>query len=182
MKISRRSFLKGTLAGAILLLHRPASALIPESSPLPDAALSLVNIHTGENLSVNWRDSTGNYFPGPLERINHFFRCHFTQQIHPMDIRVIEFLNFVQKSAGGNHKVEIISGYRSPEYNELLIREGRGAAKHSLHLQGKAIDFRIPEVGLDRLRDVAMRLKLGGVGYYPKSGFIHIDSGEPRSW
>ena len=99
-----------------------------------------------------------------------------------MDIRVIEFLNLVHKKVGGNYEIQVISGYRSPEYNTLLRREGRGAAKHSLHLSGKAIDFRIPQVGIDKLRETAMNLEYGGVGYYPKAGFIHLDSGSVRFW
>ncbi|HZR45724.1 MAG TPA: DUF882 domain-containing protein, partial [Candidatus Manganitrophaceae bacterium] len=79
-------------------------------------------------------------------------------------------------------EIHVISGYRSPEYNALLIREGRGAAKKSLHLQGKAIDIRIPAVGLDILRKTALSLEYGGVGYYPQSGFVHLDSGAVRFW
>ena len=148
----------------------------------PEGTLSLYNTHSEERLEVTYRDSSGNYDFEAIKEMNYFLRCHYTQKVVPMDIRVIEFLNLVHKKVGGTRDIEVISGYRSPEYNNLLIREGRGAAKHSLHLLGKAIDFRISGVGLDRLRQTAMNLESGGVGYYPESGFIHLDSGKVRSW
>ena len=179
---SRRSFLKGSLAGAFLLFASPALGALKPYDPFPEGTLSLHNAHTDEKLQVTYRDASGKYNEESLKELNHFLRCHYTQKVIAIDIRVIEFLNLVHKKVGGDHEIEVISGYRSPEYNSLLVREGRGAAKHSLHLKGKAIDIRIPEVGLDRLQRTAMSLEFGGVGYYPKSGFIHLDSGDIRSW
>lgn len=83
---------------------------------------------------------------------------------------------------GADNELHIISGFRSPEYNQLLIRKGRGVIRHSLHLEGKAIDFRIPGVDLGTVRRVALSLERGGVGYYPRSGFVHLDSGAFRFW
>lgn len=97
-----------------------------------------------------------------------------------MDIGVIEYLNAVDKRLGRNHEIHIISGYRSLEYNELLIRQGKAVAKHSLHLVGRAVDIRIPGVALPLVRQAALGLEYGGVGYYPRSGFIHLDSGRFR--
>ena len=99
-----------------------------------------------------------------------------------MDIRVIEFLNRVDKRTGGGHEIEVVSAYRSPAYNRLLIKKGRAAARHSYHIQGKAIDIRIPNTGLEILQRTALSMEYGGVGYYPESGFIHLDSGPVRSW
>ena len=99
-----------------------------------------------------------------------------------MDKRVIEFINTVDKQLGGGNEIHIISGFRSPEYNNLLIREGRNVVKNSLHLQGKAIDIHFPQIPLNKVRQAALKLRYGGVGYYPKSGFVHLDSGRFRFW
>ena len=149
---------------------------------MPERRLSLYNIHTDERLEVVYRDGTGRYNPAALGALNHFLRCHYTQQVAKIDPHVIEFLSRVDQRLGEGHEIHVVSGYRSPEYNALLVREGKGAAKHSLHLLGKAVDIRIPTVGLDILKKTAQSLEYGGVGYYPKSGFIHLDSGRVRNW
>ncbi|MBI1821909.1 MAG: DUF882 domain-containing protein [Nitrospirae bacterium] len=165
-----------------MLFGWPVFAETKGFGELPEGNLSLYNTHTNEKLDVTYRDSSGNYSETALQEMNYFLRCHYTQKEIEMDIRVIEFLNLVHKKVGGNYEIQVISGYRSSEYNTLLRREGWGAAKHSLHLSGKAIDFRIPQVGIDKLRETAMNLEYGGVGYYPKAGFIHLDSGGVRFW
>lgn len=166
----------------MMLFASPVFGQIKPPETLPEGVLPLYNAHTYERLQVTYRDSDGNYDEESLRELNHFLRCHYTQKVVTMDIRVIEFLNLVHKKVGGQKEIEVVSGYRSPEYNNLLIREGRGAAKHSLHLQGKAIDIRIQNVPLQRLRQIALNLEYGGVGYYPEAGFIHLDSGTIRSW
>jgi uncharacterized protein YcbK (DUF882 family) len=88
----------------------------------------------------------------------------------------------VDRKLGGNHDFHVISGYRSPAYNERLRQEGRGVAKRSLHLEGKAIDVRVPSVKLAALKRAALSLQYGGVGYYPRTGFVHLDSGDFRTW
>ncbi len=98
-----------------------------------------------------------------------------------MDVQVIEFLNMVSKMTGPDKEIHIISGYRSPEYNQLLLSEGRHVAKNSMHLKGKAIDFNVPSLDLAALRQTALGLRYGGVGYYP-GDFVHIDSGRFRTW
>jgi uncharacterized protein YcbK (DUF882 family) len=109
-------------------------------------------------------------------------RCHYTNQITVMDINAIEYLNLVDKKLGGGHEIHIISGYRSPTYNSLLAQNGRHVARHSLHRVGQAIDIAIPGIPLDKIRHTAVALQLGGVGYYPGAGFVHIDSGKIRTW
>lgn len=180
--MTRRSFLKASLRGALLSLGRPAFLEALIAGRLPEGRLLLYNIHTGERLDVTYRSPSGHYDPKALEALNYFLRCHYTQKVAKMDIQVIEFLNAVDKGLGGGHEIHIISGFRSPEYNERLIRQGRGVAKWSLHLLGKAIDFRIPGIGLRVVRQAALGLGLGGVGYYPRSGFLHLDSGRFRFW
>ncbi|MBI3608107.1 MAG: DUF882 domain-containing protein [Nitrospirae bacterium] len=128
---TRRSFLKASMVGAVALLGRPGFARGAAGSERPEGALSLHNVHTGEALEVTYRDPSGQYVPEALAGINHLLRCHYTGQVMDIDLGVIEFLNAVDKRLGGGHEIQVISGYRSPEYNELLIRQGRDVAKHS---------------------------------------------------
>ena len=178
---SRRSFLKASLATAVIFFGRPLRSE-GGTTGLPEGRLSLYHTHTRERLEVVYRDRSGRYDDGAIDALDYFLRCHYTQKVVRIDPRAIEFVNLVDRKLGGGHEIHVISGYRSPEYNALLIREGRGAAKKSLHLQGKAIDIRIPAVGLDILRQTALSLEYGGVGYYPRSGFVHLDSGAVRFW
>lgn len=174
--------MKASLVGAFLLFSGSA---FPEklyaAKPI-ESNLQLYNIHTKERLDVCYRDPSGNYDPEALNKLNYFLRCHHTQEVIQMDKRVIEFINKVDKQFGGGNEIHIISGFRSPEYNNLLIQEGRNVAKNSLHLLGKAIDIQFPNIPLNDVRQAALNLRLGGVGYYPDSGFVHIDSGRFRSW
>ena len=184
-RFDRRTILKAAAGGAFLLLSGkafPRLAAAGDVSPGPEGRLSLFNTHTGERLSVDYRDARGEYNPEAVSAMNRILRCHYTQQVAEMDLRVVDFLHAVDRSLGGGNEIHIISGFRSPEYNEKLVRRGQGVARHSLHLQGKAIDFRIPKVSLPSLREAALRLQEGGVGYYPGSGFVHIDSGRFRAW
>ncbi len=178
---SRRRFLKASFFGVCSLFCKPASAALFLAG-LPEGRLSLYNVHTNEKLGVTYRDATGRYDDEALNELDHFLRCHYTGESIKMDVAAIEFLNTVCKKLGGNREIRIISGYRSPEYNRLLLMEGRGVVKNSLHLQGKAIDFNIPCVSLENIRQTALSLRLGGVGYYPKSDFVHVDSGRFRYW
>lgn len=179
---SRRSFLKGSLIGAAALLGRLASPDGAKAIGLPPAEISLYNTHTGERLQLAYRDRSGHYDPVALRALDRILRCHYTGQIAQMDVRVIEFLNLVDKTLGGDHDIHIISGFRSLTYNEWLIRHGRGVAKRSLHLAGKAIDVRIAGLDLAAVRRAALALEAGGVGYYPRADFVHLDSGTVRAW
>lgn len=180
---SRRSFLKASLAGALTIVGSgPVWAKQVTTPEMPEGKLSLYNIHTKERLSATFRKENGDYDIDALNAINWILRCHYTNQETIMDVRTIEFLNTVDKKLGGNNEIHVISGYRSPIYNQLLRQEGHGVAKNSLHQVGKAIDIHIPGTGLERIREVALNLKYGGVGYYPGSGFVHLDSGAFRTW
>ncbi len=181
--VSRRTLLKTAFAGAVGLCARKAfpADLAPAGS-LPEGRLFLFNIHTAEKLEVAYRDPRGRYDSEALDAMYHLLRCHYTQEVARIDIRVIEILNAVDKSLGGEHRIDVISGFRSRAYNDLLRRRGRGVAAGSLHLAGKAIDFRIPGFGLNAVRQAALDLKSGGVGFYPAAGFVHIDCGRIRFW
>jgi uncharacterized protein YcbK (DUF882 family) len=179
---SRRLFLKASMAGAFLLAGgKPAFPKVSTDVRTPEGKLNLYNNHSKERFTVNFRDSEGNYDLNALNSLNWILRCH-SGETTDMDVRVIEYLNLVDKELGGGNEIHIISGYRSPTYNSELRREGHGVARHSFHMKGKAIDIAVPGVGLDKLRRVALNLRYGGVGYYPGPGFVHIDSGNFRTW
>ncbi len=180
---SRRGFLRASLLG-VLCLRGIGSALATEflEESYPVGRLSLRNIHTGEHLSVTYRTPDGEVDLDALNAINWLLRCHFTNQHTEMDLAVIEYLNMVDKELGGGREFRIISGYRSPEYNRILSERNGAVAKQSLHMEGKAIDIAVPGVNLAVLRDLAVGVRCGGVGYYPRSGFVHLDSGRFRTW
>lgn len=180
---SRRSFFKTTLACAALLLAEmdPVWAMMPNLE-FPEGKLSLYNYHSQERITVDYRDTAGNYNPDALKALNWILRCRYTSEVANMDLKAIEHLNLVDKKLGGGHEFLVISGYRSPAFNGLLRSEGHHVAKNSLHLQAKAIDIAIPGVSLDKVHRAALDLKFGGVGYYPGEGFVHLDSGRFRTW
>ena len=180
---SRRSFLKDSLlaTAATLLWPRLGWGSMGEQALRP-LSLSLYNTHTDERLSVTYRTANGDYDPAALAALDRLLRCHYTDEIHPIDPRTLDYLALLDEQLGGGHEIHIISGYRSRRYNALLQRRGRGIASNSLHLQGRALDVRIPKIELDRLKETAFLLARGGIGYYPRSGFVHIDSGPVRRW
>jgi uncharacterized protein YcbK (DUF882 family) len=181
--ICRRVFLKSSLyLAATLFGAKSACAKLWEGTNTPLGKLSLHNINTRERLTVTYRNQMGEYDHEALKALNWVLRCHKTNETTAMDLRVIEYLNRLDNSLGGGNEIQIISGYRSPSYNSKLRSLSQGVAKHSLHLKGKAIDLAIAGIGLDRIRHSALALAAGGVGYYPQSGFVHIDSGECRAW
>jgi len=181
--LNRRSFLKASLLGTLVLGSSGTGfAQYLKTQQYPSSSLSLYNTHTGEKLTTAYRTPEGDYDAEALKSINWILRCHYTNEVADMDIRVLNFLNMVDNGLGGDNEIHIISGYRSLEYNDLLRRESGGVAKHSLHIEGKAIDIAIPSVNLSIVRKTALALRQGGVGYYPKTGFIHIDSGKLRTW
>ncbi len=181
-RFTRRSFLRLCGIATSAVLGRCLAPRATVAAGLPDGELSLYNIHTDERREIAYRDALGRYDPTAVEALNRLLRCHYTGRVAPIDLRVVEFLNLVDKALGGPREIHVISGFRSPEYNRLLIREGRRVARASLHTVGKAIDIRIPGVDLGAIRGIALELRRGGVGYYPHSEFVHLDSGKVRSW
>ena len=167
-------------APALLLAARGRAAAAPPA--LVPGRLALYNIHTREATTVAYRNAAGRYDGKALERLNHVLRCHYTGEVAPIDLRVIEFLSALDQSLGGDREIHVISGFRSAAYNAWLVRHGSGVSPHSLHLVGRAIDLRFPGVALADVRRTALELGGGGVGYYPASDFVHLDSGRVRSW
>jgi uncharacterized protein YcbK (DUF882 family) len=160
---------------ALILYRAPAYAVESQRQ------LDFYHTHTGENLSIVYYDGS-HYDPAALEQINHFLSDFRNGAAHPIDPATLDILYRLRTGFGGEGVFEIISGYRSPETNTMLRKNGRSVAKRSLHMEGKAIDVRLRGVNTVRLRDAALKLKLGGVGYYRESDFVHVDSGRVRTW
>jgi uncharacterized protein YcbK (DUF882 family) len=144
--------------------------------------LHFFHTHTGERLDIIYRDGHG-YDQESLERLNRYLRDHRTGDIRTYDPRVFDLLHDLTASLGNpNLEIDVICGYRTPWSNEFLRTHGHGVARQSLHMQAMAIDIRIPGVSTARLRDAAMALHRGGVGYYAGSQFVHVDVGRVRYW
>ncbi|XYJ10074.1 DUF882 domain-containing protein [Telluria sp. B2] len=175
----RRSFLKGSVA-LVSAISLPALAKTAQAAP-GERTLRLYNTHTGETVrSVFWAE--GQFIPDALQDINKVLRDHRNNQIAPIDPQLLVLLNEVSTKFGNNQLVHVISGYRSPESNAKLRANSTGVAKHSMHMDGKAIDIRLPGKDLAQLRKAAMAMRGGGVGYYPDSQFVHMDTGRVRYW
>lgn len=143
--------------------------------------LRLVNAHTHEKLTVDyWKD--GEYLPDELNKINFLLRDFRANEVMMIDTDVIDYLHAVSQSVDTRERIQILSGYRSPKTNEMLRKRSNGVAKNSMHIIGKAIDFRIPGQSTRSLQKKAMSLHRGGIGYYRRSDFVHIDSGPYRHW
>lgn len=179
---TRRTLLKTSAVGMLLLGGRWLSPPPARAAELPDGELTFFNVHTDERLRVTYRNAAGTYDLAALDEANHILRCHHTGEVAAMDVRMLEHLNLVQKAVDPYGEIHVISGYRSPEYNALLVKKSRRAVRQSLHVEGKAIDFFIPGVDPRRIRQEALKLQYGGVGYYPRAKFIHLDCGPFRSW
>jgi uncharacterized protein YcbK (DUF882 family) len=172
--ISRRIFLKTLLTGITLFPFKNVLA-----SQKSERILNMYNIHTDESLSAVY-SSSGRYDQDAIDRINYFLRCHYTNEIMPIDIKVIDLLCDIKNICGRNREITIISGYRSPLYNNLLRKQGHNVSQNSLHLKGLAIDFTIEGISNRKLARIAKSFRAGGVGKYPE--FVHIDVGRLRYW
>lgn len=182
--LQRRQWLKAGVALAVAgLTSKPVLAAVPQSSVLPTGIreLAFYNQHTGESLKTSyWAD--GEYVPEALADINHILRDHRTNDVLPMQLPLLDLLYTLQGVLAIPRPFQIISGYRSPKTNAFLAANSGGVAKHSLHMQGMAVDIHVEGVPLDQLRRAAISLQTGGVGYYPASNFVHVDIGRVRSW
>jgi uncharacterized protein YcbK (DUF882 family) len=147
-----------------------------------ESRLRLYHSHTNERIDIVFRHGDA-YVPEALNELNHFLRDHRTQEVHSYDPRVFDLLADLTASVGRpDSEIEIVCGYRSPASNAFLRATTTGVAKNSLHMKAEAIDIRIPPVKTFRLRNAALALQRGGVGYYPQSGFVHVDVGPVRRW
>ena len=159
---------------------------VPGFETPPQYTLAFFNTHTRENLVVTYREA-GQYKQAEMEKVNHFLRDHRNGHSHAIDGALLDLLHDLQAALQKNHpglKVEyqIISGYRSKATNDMLRAAGGGQGKKSQHIEGKAVDIRIPGVAIEEIRDTAWCLQRGGVGYYKGSDFVHVDTGKARFW
>lgn len=179
--VTRRGFIKlGAFVAAAGLVPRPAFANVPASHE-PERRLALYNTHTGENLDIEYWEK-GEYIPGALAEINHVLRDHRTDDVIPIHQDLLDLLNSLGGVLEIHEPFHVISGYRSPKTNAQLRKRRRRVARHSLHMEGMAIDVRVPGLKLSHLSRAALSLKAGGVGTYPRSNFIHLDIGAVRRW
>ncbi|MBW3694809.1 DUF882 domain-containing protein [Vibrio sp. T187] len=176
---SRRQFL--ALSGGTLITASLAPSIAFASYPDQPRTIAMNNLHTGESLESCYFDGV-NYVSDEMARINQICRDFRRNEVHPMDRRLFDQISQIQSLLGTQAEVQIISGYRSPATNEALRSKSSGVAKKSYHMLGKALDFRLDGVKLSQVREAAISLKAGGVGYYAKSNFVHIDTGPVRQW
>jgi uncharacterized protein YcbK (DUF882 family) len=158
------------------------------SGELPDGGkqykLRLSNLHTGESLDVVYRIGDV-YVPAALEKLDYFLRDHNTQDVVQYEPKEFDVLHAMMARLGRtNGLIDVVCGYRTPETNEALRNASAhtGVAEHSQHMEGHAIDLRVPGIATTRLRNAALSLRAGGVGYYPVSQFVHVDVGPVREW
>lgn len=161
-----------------------ASAASAETASSSDLTyrLRLFHTHTGQRIDIVYRHGD-TYDPDALAQLNRYLRDHRTGDVHEYDPRVFDLLHDLSVKLGRpNSEIDIVCGYRTPWSNEYLRTHGHGVARHSLHMQAMAIDIRVPGVRASRLRDTALGLGRGGVGYYATSDFVHVDVGRVRRW
>ncbi|AQP36037.1 DUF882 domain-containing protein [Vibrio anguillarum] len=179
MLVSRRHFIK--LAGSGVVVAACAPQIVLASYPETSRILAMNNLHTGETLETCYFNGV-RYVRSELDRLNHICRDFRRNEVHPMDKNLFDQISKIQSLLGTQAEVQIISGYRSPATNEMLRTHSSGVAKKSFHMLGQAIDFRLDGVQLSQVREAAIELGAGGVGYYPSSDFVHIDTGPVRHW
>lgn len=178
LEISRRKLLLGS--GLLLtagLLPQQAQA----SRSTGSRELLIHNINTGEKVRANYWEN-GRYLPDGLAELNHVLRDYRRNEVFSMDRKLFDQLYLLQHKLGRKGQIELISGYRAPETNRQKRRRSKGVAKNSYHTLGQAVDVRMPGVALTHLRQAALQLGVGGVGYYPRDNFVHLDTGPVRRW
>jgi uncharacterized protein YcbK (DUF882 family) len=159
----------------------PGKSLFQPAINPPEKAVALYNTHTGESVNaVYW--FRGQYLPEAMSAVDRVLRDHRTDEIKPIDPQLLDLLHAISEELECSHPFYVISAYRSPTTNAFLRFMSRRVAEHSLHMDGKAVDLRIPGWGSHAVRRVAMELRMGGVGYYPRSNFVHVDVGPVRYW
>ena len=188
MRVSRRTLLRmgGAAAASAVTMARPRPGLAAPAlvglKALKARTLSLACAYTGEHLKNETYWAEGHYVPEALARISHALRDDLTGEVHAIDPKVLDVLHKIGTLLDTDCRFEIFSGYRSAKTNAALHRIDPQVAVQSLHMRGQAIDLFLPGRSLRDVRATALSLKMGGVGYYPDAGFVHIDSGRVRQW
>ena len=179
---ARRDFLRRTARLAAAGALPGLAAGVARASMGGVRSLAMAHTHTGERIDVVYA-TEGGYVPEALGALNRFLRDHYSGEVGVIDPNVFDLLVRVRQALGSAQEFEVISGYRCPATNQRLREtRGGGVARRSLHMDGRAIDVRLPGVALADLRDAALSLRAGGVGYYAREAFVHIDNGRVRAW
>ena len=183
---SRRNFLRmigGLTAGLAVSSNAFSYNSLTKitSSKAAQRKMSFYHLHTGESLETSTY-ANGDFSVQSLKEVSHLLRDHRTNEVIDIDTQLLSLLGDLQQLLGTSKPFHIISGYRSPKTNNMLSEKSTGVAKKSLHMQGKAIDIRIPGVDIKHLHKGALALKSGGVGLYSRSDFVHLDVGRVRYW
>ena len=182
LDVQRRDFIKtgfaGVLGAAVPMLLTSGEAYARNSGRW---RTSFRNIHTGESYSGVYRVGD-KYLPEAFQKISYILRDRRTGEVFPMDPHVIDIMSMIQRKTGRSTPMTILSGYRSPRTNNNLSRVKSGVAKNSFHMYGRALDMQMQGYRTSGLRQVARSLRAGGVGYYPRSNFVHVDTGDVRAW
>jgi len=168
-----------TLAKGLGLLPLVAAAPARAARQAP-RTLSFYHTHTGERLTAAYYER-GAYVPDALQAVNWLLRDFRTETVHVIDPHLLDQLYALNACCGGR-SFEVISGYRSPQTNAMLRQTSSGVASHSLHIDGRAIDVRLEGCDTVRLHRAALAMARGGVGFYPRSDFVHLDTGRFRTW
>ncbi len=185
-----RCDLSAVLSRVIRTTTLTAALLVAASSNMQTAVangdtrtLSFRNAHTGEELTVTFKRN-GHYDEAALKQLNWFMRDWRKEQQVEMDPQLFDLVWETNRAVGGTQAIEVVCGYRSPETNAMLRARSNGVAENSNHTRGLALDFFIPGVPLEKIREVGLRMQRGGVGFYPSSGspFVHLDTGSIRHW
>jgi len=161
--------------------EHPTSPRIFDRHSPSHKSLAFLNPNTGDRLQLTYFEG-GRYVSGALREISHLCRDHHTGDIHPVDPALLDQLHDLKLALGVNKPFQLVCGYRSPFTNAMLRSQSHAVAKNSLHMQGKAVDIRIQGVDTRTIRDAALAMQRGGVGFYHRDNFVHLDSGDVRSW
>lgn len=151
------------------------------SSYISHKMLMLKNAHTGNALKVTYFEN-GRYLEDALKEIDYLYQDHLTGEVYPVDPALLDQLHEVKQLVGTDRPIHIVCGYRSPLTNAYLRRQNGAVARNSLHMQGRAVDIRIEGVDTRTIRNAALAMGQGGVGYYPHANFVHLDTGDVRTW
>ena len=179
--MSRRRFVRHLAYGSLLTLGSPVIAEAAKAHFPIHKTLAFENLNTGDKLKLTYYEK-GRYISSALREIDYLLRDYRTGDVHRIDPALLDQLHELKLIMGVNRPFEIISGYRSPYTNAKLRHRSSGVANNSLHMQGRAIDIRLDGYDTRHLRNAALSMHRGGVGYYAKSDFVHLDTGHFRSW
>ncbi|HZD47790.1 MAG TPA: DUF882 domain-containing protein [Silvibacterium sp.] len=176
-------FRKSIVAALAFFAFGSLSAIAADTpSTTPTYRLHLYHLHTGESIDIVYRVGD-HYIPEAVAQLDHFLRDHRTGDVKDYDVREFDLLHDLMARLGHpNGVIDIVCGYRTPWSNNYLREHGHGVALHSEHMEAKAIDIRIPGVPTAEVRDTALAMRRGGVGYYGQSDFVHVDVGPVRHW